>query len=249
MRSHGTTRIDLGDRWYRRSIPRSYDRHVPIPVVIDLHGYAEGAISHALTTRFEALGTTQGFVTVTPQAEGQVPAWDLSRTGHDVVFIADVLNDVESDLCIDERRVYVAGHSMGAMLLSVLACSTFATRVAAWAPVAGLRDVPDCATTGEPVIVNHGTDDHTVYYEGGLSDAASRLLFLPPDGPPIPALTAEWAARNGCGNAIPTVQTVGLVTESTYPCDVVLRTIEHGPHVWPADATRRIWDFFAVHAS
>ncbi|MEN3274129.1 MAG: polyhydroxybutyrate depolymerase [Actinomycetota bacterium] len=220
-----------------------------MPVVIDLHGYAEGADSHALTTGFEKFGASQGFVTVTPQALGAVPAWDLSRTGRDVVFVADVLNDVESDLCIDERHVYVAGHSMGAMLLSVLACSTFSTRVAAWAPVGGLRDVPDCATTGEPVMVSHGTDDHTVYYEGGLSDAASHLLFLPADGPSIPALTAEWAARNGCGNAIPTVRTDDGLTVHTYPCDVVLQTIEHGPHVWPPGATSAIWEFFAAHTS
>ena len=249
MRATGPTRVDLGDRWYRRSVPRPYDPRVPLPVVIDLHGYSEGAISHALTTKFEDLGAKQHFVTVTPQATGEIPAWDLSRTGRDVVFVADVLNDVEAHLCIDEHRVYVAGHSMGAMLLSVLACSTFATRVAAWAPVAGLHDVPGCATSGEPVIVHHGTDDHTVFYGGGLSDAASKRLFLRDDGPPIPALVASWAERNGCGNAIPTVQVSGGVTVQTYPCDVVLRTINHGPHVWPADATRVIWDFFATHSS
>ncbi|MEA3055280.1 MAG: polyhydroxybutyrate depolymerase [Actinomycetota bacterium] len=220
-----------------------------MPVVIDLHGYGEGADSHALTTRFEDVGGTEDFVTVTPEAIGYVPAWDLSRTGRDVVFVADVLEDVESDLCIDEQRVYVTGHSMGAMLLSVLACSTFSTRVAAWAPVAGLRDVPGCATTGEPVMVSHGTDDRTVYYGGGLSDAASQLLFLPADGPPIPVLTAAWAARNGCGNAIPSIQELDGITEQSYPCDVVLRTIDHGPHVWPPGATGVIWDFFAAHRS
>lgn len=220
-----------------------------MPVVIDLHGYGEGADSHARTTGFEDLGATEDFVTVTPDANGYVKAWDLSRTGRDVVFIADVLDDVETDLCIDEDRVYVTGHSMGAMLLSVLACSTFSARVAAWAPVAGLRGVPGCATTGEPVMVIHGTDDRTVYYNGGLSEAASRLLFLPPDGPSIPVLTAEWAARNGCGNAIPIVQTLPGLTEQTYPCNVVLRTIENGPHVWPDGATSAIWKFFAEHRS
>jgi polyhydroxybutyrate depolymerase len=222
---------------------------VPLPVVIDLHGYSEGADSHALTTRFEALGAKDDFVTITPQGEGAVPAWDLSRTGRDVVFVADALDDVESHLCIDEKRVYVTGHSMGAMLLSVLACSTFASRVAAWAPVAGLREVPECSTTDEPVIVSHGTDDHTVYYDGGLSDVASHRLFLPADGPPIPQLTDEWAARNGCHGVSPFEVSDGGVTQFTYPCNVVLRRVEHGPHVWPPGATRVIWDFFVGYTS
>jgi polyhydroxybutyrate depolymerase len=230
-------------------VPPSYDPDVPLPVVIDLHGYSEGADSHARTTRFESLGAKERFVTVTPQAMGAVPAWDLSRTGRDVVFVADALDDVESKLCIDETRVYVAGHSMGAMLLSVLACSTFATRVAAWAPVAGLREVPECSTTDEPVIVSHGTEDRTVYYEGGLSDAASRLLFLPVDGPPIPELTDEWAARNGCHGVLPIEVDDGGVTQLTYPCNVVLRRIEHGPHVWPPGTTGAIWSFFVGYTS
>lgn len=226
-------------------MPTSYDPDVPLPVVIDLHGFSEGADHHALVTRFENLGARQHFVTVTPQGEGHLPAWNLSRTGPDVVFVADVLDDVESHVCIDLTRVYVTGHSMGAMLLSVLACSTFAGRVAAWAPVAGLRDVPGYATTDEPVMISHGTDDRTVYYEGGLSDAASRLLFLPTDGPPIPALTAAWAKRNGCGDVAPIEVPDGpSLTVLTYPCDVMLRRIEHGPHVWPPGTTSAIWSFF-----
>lgn len=183
-------------------------------------------------------------MTLTPQGLGDIPAWDLSPTGRDVVFIADVLDDAERSLCIDTSRVYVTGHSMGAFLLSVLACSPFAGRIAAWAPVAGLREVPECRTSGEPVVITHGTDDRTVYYEGGLSDAASRLLFQPSEGPSIPVLTASWAARNGCGSATPAKRSDGAVTEISYPCDVVLRRIENGPHVWPPTTTRVIWDFF-----
>jgi hypothetical protein len=41
----------------------------------------------------------------------------------------------------------------------------------------------------------------------------------------------------------------GGVTVLTYPCDVVLRRVEHGSHVWPPGATRAIWDFFAGYAS
>jgi polyhydroxybutyrate depolymerase len=230
-------------------VPTSSDPGGPLPVVIDLHGYSEGADSHARTTGFEQLGAADGFVTITPQAEGAVPAWDLSRTGRDVVFVADALDDVESDVCIDPTRVYVAGHSMGAMLLSVLACSTFASRVAAWAPVAGLREVPACATTGEPVIVTHGTDDGTVPYEGGLSEAAAQLLLLPTDGPPIPRLTDEWAVRNGCHGVLPTQRTHGDVTVFAHPCGVVLRRIEHGSHAWAPGTTLAIWDFLRDYRS
>jgi polyhydroxybutyrate depolymerase len=241
----GSRDVTLGDRMYRVSVP---DVDGPLPLVVDLHGFGERVGSHASVTGFETLGAHEGFVTVEPQGLGTPPRWDLAPDGPDARFIADVLDDVEAKVCIDAQRVYVTGHSMGAFLMSVLACSPLASRVAAWAPVAGLRDVPACATTGEPVLVQHGTDDATVPYSGGLSPDASTILGLPADGPPIPDLVAAWAARNGCGGQAPVEHVGASASWLSYGCDVTLRRIEHGPHVWPPGATDAIWRFFAGHA-
>ena len=215
-----------------------------MPVVIDLHGYSEGADQHAAITGFESLGDRAGFVTITPQGAGELPTWDLSTDGDDVAFIGDVLDDVEQSMCIDTHRVFVTGHSMGGFLISTLGC-TMADRVAAFAPVAGIREVPDCEQ-GRPVPahVEHGTGDSTILYDGGLSEGAAAILHLPADGPSIPALVEAWAQRNGCADDEPVERRSGAATTITYRCDVELRRIDDGPHEWPSGATERIWRFF-----
>jgi polyhydroxybutyrate depolymerase len=241
----GTKQITLGARWYRRHVP---DFEGALPLVIDLHGFSEGADRAAAVTDFESLGDEQGFVTVTPQGAGELPAWDLTVTGVDVTFIGDVLDDVERALCIDRRRVYVTGHSMGGFLLSTLACSSLADRVTAWAPVAGARAVPACDGSPSPVLLQHGTADPTVLYTGGLSPDTAALLGLPAAGPSVPELAAAWATRNGCGADRPIESTEGAVTWISHPCDVELRRIEDGGHQWPDEAQDVIWRFFEAHA-
>jgi poly(3-hydroxybutyrate) depolymerase len=241
-----TRDASLGVREYRVSVPPIDG---PLPLVIDLHGYGEHVRSHASATGFESLGRTHGFVTITPQGRGEPPRWDLGPDGADVRFITDLLDEVERELCIDTRRIYVTGHSMGAFLLSQLACSPLASRVSAWAPVAGLREVPDCPTSGEPVLVAHGTADATVLYSGGLSPAAAEILGMSAAGPPIPDLVDAWAARNGCPGTPPVERTeTALRTWISYPCDVELLRLDQAPHVWPDGGAEDIWRFFAAHA-
>ncbi len=225
----GEERVDIGDRWYLRRVPRAHDGGTRVPVVVDLHGYSEGAELHADRTRLGAFGDREGFVTVTPHALGELPAWDLARDGIDVAFLADVLDDVEEDLCVDADRIYVTGHSMGGFLISSLACTELTARVAAFAPVAGVRAIEDCEPpVHRPALVIHATGDQTVLYDGGVNAAVSELLELPLDGPSVPDIVDEWAARD------PNV-------------DVDLLTIAGGDHDWPDAANARIWRFFERH--
>lgn len=242
----GTEHVTLGTRSYRRHVP---DANGPLPLVIDLHGYSEGADRHASITGFESLGDERGFVTITPQGLGDLPTWDLTPEIADVGFVSDVLDDAERTLCIDARRVYVTGHSMGAFLISTLACSAMADRIAAWAPVAGMRAQPGCEARREPVLIQHGTGDETVRYTGGLSAEAADILDLPVDGPSIPDLATAWAARNGCDDEGPIEKADASVTWISYPCDVELRRIDGGQHEWPAGTTAVIWSFFAAHTN
>jgi len=77
----------------------------------------------------------------------------------------------------DERRVFVTGYSNGAFLASKLACVD-ADRIAAIAPVSGLRDPADCAPKRPvPAVTFHGTGDEWVAFTGGLGpcqDCGSR---------------------------------------------------------------------------
>jgi polyhydroxybutyrate depolymerase len=248
-------RIDLrsGDerRWYLRQVPPAHDGRRPVPVVVDLHGYGEGAVGHAQSTQLGPLGAVEGFVTITPQGRGSPAAWDASPGSPDVAFLEDLLDQAERSLCVDTARVFVSGASNGAMMAVTLACDTD-DRVAAVAAVAGVEVADDCDRARSdrplPIVAFHGTEDPTIRYDGGL-DAAVAGLPLPGrsgtigDIRPhadlsIPRVMAWWARRSGCEPAAPsprrvTADTVLLRFDCPEGAGVELYRIDGGGHTWP----------------
>ena len=238
-------------RWYYRHVPTGYSATTPTPVVIDLHGYAEGATVHLQMSALGSFGDSHGFVTITPQGSGgAIPAWDTSLDGPDMTYIGDLLDEVERTVCVDEHRVYVTGLSNGAFMTSAVACR-YANRIAAAAPVAGIRDIKGCKPSRPvPVIAFHGTADPYVGYDGGLGQKAADLptgdghtlgqagvVDTKTKGPSIPEITAAWAKRNGC-TTTPTDTTVAAdVTLIRFPCpkgdEVELYRVTGGGHAWP----------------
>ncbi len=250
----GETKVTLtssgAERFYYQHVPPTYDGTAPTPVVIDLHGWQEGADIQKMSSQLGPYGDTHGFVTITPQGQGPVPHWNAAHGSDDGVFLTAALDQVESALCVDERRVYVDGYSNGAMFASFLGCD-LSDRVAAIATVDGLVPVPDCKLSRPvPVIAFHGTADPFITYTGGYGQATLNLPT--PDGsttlgkagvtgagiPPVPEVVAGWATLDGCTSAPPAETTVAAdVTLLTYQCpkgnEVELYRIEGGGHTWP----------------
>ena len=240
------------ERWYHRHVPPAHDGSQPVPLVLDLHGYLEGADVHKMHSDLGTYGDEQGFVTITPQGTGDPVRWDATVDSADMAFMGDLLDEVEATLCVDERRVFVTGLSNGAFMTSAIACA-YADRIAAAAPVAGISDIEGCdPDRAVPVVAFHGTDDGFVAFEGGLGEDAADLPApdgsgqtvgdLPAaeelrEGPSVPEITAAWAERNDCA-AKPRRRTVADdVTRVRYRCpggaDVVLYRVEGGGHTWP----------------
>jgi polyhydroxybutyrate depolymerase len=243
-------------RWYYRHVPPSYTGTKPMPVVIDLHGYEEGATIHTKMSALGPFGDTHGFVTITPEGSGTtVPFWNTDLHGRDIKFIGDLIDEVEKTLCVDQRRVFVTGLSNGAFMTSAVACA-YSKRIAAAAPVAGIEDIAGCTFARPvPVIAFHGTADPFVSYTGGLgskalalpaADGSGKTLAqsgLPKNaskGPSIPQVTADWAKRNGCGTTPSDRPVTADVTLISFPCppgaDVDLERITGGGHAWPGSA-------------
>jgi len=256
----GEVKIDTtsggAPRWYWRNVPSAYNGAVPVPLVLDFHGYSEGADVHLMMSEMRQRGAIEGFVTVTPQGTGPVARWDTGFESPDMIFVGDLLDEVEETLCIDRRMVYATGLSNGAGMTSAVAC-VYADRVAAFAPVAGIRALDDCAPARPaPVIAFHGTEDGFLPYEGGVGEAVSNLPAADGSGrtisddlpdvvqerPSVPDTTAAWAARNGC-DPTPTTSDAEFAEDVVvigYDCpdgaDVQLLRIEGGGHSWPGSA-------------
>jgi polyhydroxybutyrate depolymerase len=236
---------------YVRHLPPSYDGRKPLPLVIDLHGYAEAAAIHTRISALGAYGDKHDFITVTPQTAGPVPRWNTDLKGGDVAFLGSLMDTAERTLCIDQARIFVTGYSNGAFMTSAMACK-YADRIAAVAPVAGIEEIAGCTFSRPvPVVAFHGTDDPFVPYDGGIGKAALKLPA--PDGsgrtlgelgattatrgPSVPQATAAWAKRNGCGPTPASRKVTSDVTLISYSCpadaQVELYRVTNGGHAWP----------------
>ena len=249
----------IANRWYLLDVPSSNTAGHPQPLVLDLHGYLEGATLHAGVSGFSALGQFAGFVTVTPQGQGDPVHWDTTLTSPDITYVDELLDHVEQVACIDRNREYVTGFSNGAFLTSVLAC-TDSDRFAAVAPVSGMRDVPGCQPTRPvPIITFHGTKDTFVVYEGGVGEGAKKLPavdskssgktmgdedqqsatdILPGDiDDTVPEILQAWSKRNGCEGKITErkVSADADLLQEQCPSgqEAELYRVTGGGHAWP----------------
>ena len=278
--------IDSGGltRRYMLHIPPSYSDTGgadATPLVLLFHGWSGNAKWIAEYTGLPAKADRAGFIAVMPQglATRNIPEphWNFTTLGphgpgdpDDVAFIDDLLDALESELCIDSARVFSTGFSAGAHLSVRLACD-LSDRIAAIAPVSGVyfppfnpfhMPEPGCLSTQPvPVIAFHGTADKGVPFEGSSEDGRPSI-----GDEHIPG----WAAHNGCASVPMEKQVTQNVRLVRYQdCDedatVELYVIDGGGHQWPdatfeaepqnfGSATHEIsandlmWDFFANSA-
>ena len=194
-----------GDRPVNVLLPDGYDPDVPTPLVILLHGY--GADSTVQDSYFvmSAVAAAQGLVFAAPDGttdEGGARFWnatdaccDFYAAGvDDSAYLEGLLDEIESRVNIDPKRVYFVGHSNGGFMTYRMACD-HADRVTAIVSLAGatFENQNDCAAT-EPVSVLqiHGTADTDIQYEGGLH-GSSGVLF-----PGAVETVGRWATVDGC---------------------------------------------------
>lgn len=276
-----------GGRSYRADLvlPPSIQGGRTVPLVIGLHPSGGSGQSFDDDTGLTAAATKKGFAVLL--ADGGIHAddgggnfWNIPGvplvngaevppgTRDDVRFLADAIDRAVKNHCIDAQRVYVTGFSGGARMSSIVACR-LADRVAAVAPVAGLRagrargpdfsdpDPDDCKPS-KPVrvLAIHGTDDRTNAFAGGSGGVRW--------GYSVERAATRWQRLNQCDGPARSEKVSSHVTRVQYGAcgagsSVVLYRIdaseaEGGGHVWPGgrrapspelDATQVVLEFFA----
>jgi polyhydroxybutyrate depolymerase len=174
----------------------------------------------------------------------------------DVGFVAQLLDALEQELCIDTHRVYAAGMSNGAGMATILGC-VLGNRLAAIAPVSGVNLTGKCPGRGRiSVLAVHGDADDTAVYNG------NGLLGFQFGNPSVPERMEQWAKRDGCNDQPATKNRGPALTVSRWKgcakdVDVQLWTIHGWGHEWPRassanepgviDATKVALDFFDAH--
>jgi polyhydroxybutyrate depolymerase len=176
----------------------------------------------------------------------------------DVALASAIIDELESKLCVDAKRVFATGMSNGGFLSHRLACE-LSNRIAAIAPVAGVMGVPTCTPSRAVSVMQfHGTYDALVPYDG--IDSADRKF------PSVAATADAWAQRNGCTDTARTTFASGDAKcttrdKCTAGTEVTVCAITGGGHTWPGAfpfammghtsqsirATDAMWEFFQKH--
>jgi polyhydroxybutyrate depolymerase len=238
------------ERTYRLFVPPSYDGRAALPLVLDLHGSGGTAERQAGNSRFEALAASQGLAVASLQAVAEGNRWNVPATADrpdDVQYVADVIDHVAARVCTDFKRVYATGFSGGARMSSLLACR-LSNRIAAIAPMAGLRWPGPCAGRAIPVLSVHGLADPQNTYDGHVESRGAEWLESVPDA------LAGWAKHNGCdGEAVLEDPPGPLSTLSYRGCNAEVRLVRVDGlvHSWARnelDATAAAWEFFKSHS-
>lgn len=216
-------------RPFQLYVPASYTGK-PIPLFFWLHGSGTTG-EQAMATAdpqgrpiFRDHADQAGYAVATPS--GAIPfnpapgisgfAWNIpgvplvgttiyppATTPDDVAYIGLAIDAVAQTICLDERRVYAGGASGGGRMASQLACD-LADRIAAIAPVMGLRAPRSSDTPGRtvecqparpvPVVTIHGRLDPVNVY----ADDDPRLVPGSSWTYGLPEALERWALLNDC---------------------------------------------------
>jgi polyhydroxybutyrate depolymerase len=202
--SNKTVQVGSDSRTYILHMPSKYDGSKPAPLVVDFHGLSGSGSQEESTTLYKSLTDAEGVVSAYPDGKSgpNGTAWNVGpccvANVDDVAFAKALVADVEKVACIDPKRVYAVGFSMGGGMTHYLGCHA-ADVFAAVAPAAFdlLKENVDDCRPSRPITVisfrSHG--DTFVDYNGAASSyvASMPITFLG-----AKATFAKWAELDQC---------------------------------------------------
>ena len=237
------------ERSYRLFIPPNYDGRARLPLVLELHGSGGTSAGQARTSGFDEVARREGFAVASLQADAG--RWNVPVTQDrpdDVAYVSDVIDDIAAKLCTDTSRVYATGFSGGARMSSLLGCKLNA-RIAAIAPVSGLRWPEPCEGRAISVLTFHGLADPQNPYDGKVEGRNNEWVESVPDA------LAGWAKHNGCDPKVIFEDPDGPLSTMRYAgcrngAEVRMIRIDGLGHTWTrkeVDTTEVMWQFFKSH--
>lgn len=210
----GSIEVGGATRTYRLYVPAHLPSR-PVPLLVALHGGLGSGAQFESQTGFDGLAQANGFIVAYPNGTPQRPGTDLdvwnaggccgvADVSHenvdDVGFITALIGHLESEYRVDRHRVFLTGHSNGALMAFAVACAASGT-IDAIAVQSGALMEPTCDPP-EPVSVLeiHGTADENIPINGGRGPKGISGAVFPP---PLDALET-FATADGC--AAPTTR-------------------------------------------
>jgi polyhydroxybutyrate depolymerase len=227
-----TVMVGSTSRTYYLHIPAAYDGTKPAPLVVDFHGLGGSGSSEESSNPYRPVIDPEGVFSAYPDGASGTSGtgWNLGpccTSTDDVAFAKALVQDVEKMACIDPKRVYAVGYSLGGGMVHVLGCKA-ADVFAAVSPAAAdlVKDNVATCTPARPITVFtfRGTADTAVPYAGGsisgLTNIGAQATFQ------------TWAQINQCTGAPSAADSNGCSTYGSCAggVQVTLCTKQGGGH-------------------
>ena len=258
--------VDGRERSYILSLPRGYEKRDDWPVIVAFHGRASTGVEVEGYSDLSSLPAVVAYPNGIADPDDDPrhrQAWQGAPYAvegvDDVAFTEAVLDDLQTDLCVDPGRTYATGKSNGGGFAALLSCrlpDRFAA-VALVAPALYPQAREGCADApAVPTLLVHGVADATVPFAGDTDR----------DLPAVTDWLAERAERDDCRRG-PREGRIGrdVRTLTWSRCDdrseLRLLAVADGGHVWPGarvysggghvtrtiSAHQQAWAFFRTH--
>jgi polyhydroxybutyrate depolymerase len=215
--------LTVGDYTYPFNVhaPPMYDGVTRLPVVFDFHGLGGDENQMQRLSGWATTGDQEGFITVFPG--GPDNGWNAggccTDTPTDVEFVRDAIEYLNTEACIDTKRIYASGCSNGGAMSFRLACEA-ADVIAAVAPV----DF-DCVVGGRCGSCNPSRPITEVQFRATMDQAVNYSGAQPN--------FETWGEINMCTGTPTTLPANDACQQHTMCADGVqsiLCTVEGGAH-------------------
>ena len=268
-------------------LTRTYSVHAPaqigpqVPLVLVLHGADSNGTEAARYTSMSTLADREGFIVVYPDGAPGRANSDRGRTWNavhccgkayqndidDLGFLTALIEKMLATYPVDPKRIYVVGHSNGAMMAYKLAAEK-SELIAAIAPISGtIGGDPDTSDADHTlkivpnpempvaVAIFHGTADHVVPYQDqpGATFGDTRYDLS------VNESSRFWSRANGCHPVAESESRPPVTIKRYGACnaqgEVWVYSLKDYRHMWnmaspilaDKSSTDLIWEFLAAH--
>ena len=195
--------IDLKDeRETKLFLPSGYKEENAVPLLINLHGYTGTGASQSLYTFMQDAANKAGVAYIAPNGTKDNLENNFWNSGKsccnfnqknvdDVAYLDSLIDKALTAANIDDKNVYLFGHSNGAFMSYTYLCSG-SSKIAGVAGLAGAMDLENMSCDANPnhILLIHGEMDETIQYQGG---ALFGNQFTS-----VPETINRWSAINSC---------------------------------------------------
>ncbi len=248
---NATLQNDGRTRQYRLYVPASYDASKPAPLILNFHGFTNNIDTQYNQSDFRQLAEDNQFIFVTPQGLGGFfSGWAINNSfggnEDDLGFSDALINKIQEDFNINEKRIYATGFSNGGFFSYRLACE-LSPRIAAVASVAGSMtriwiDRGQCQPQHPTAVLQiTGTNDNVISINGNGSNE------------PIQDVMEYWSSVNNGDSTPEVIQLGGGSTRSIWDngdngTTAEFIRVQGKGHSWNGgnvNTSQEIWKFFS----